>query len=217
MERRALEVNLSHVLREPSESRAVRHAVREIARFERRKPGYLRSFPAALEQGSSHRLHVSPGLTPLALSRRPISRVISASIGVSELLGPAMTQAGFIVEAADFLFVDGKDSGPDRIDVPLFGSQAQLPAQTFASADGSVLTAALIVRPGSRELLIAGTEIKNANSETERSMRDRIARALEDLIRDYVDQWTPERALWTGPAEQFTPEITCRQGAAGGG
>ncbi|MEZ4522254.1 MAG: hypothetical protein R3A46_11520 [Thermomicrobiales bacterium] len=64
---------------------------------------------------------------------------------------------------------------------------------------------AVVVRPGGAELDLIATGPFNWPE-----MKAEVIAALEDLIRDYVDQWRPRRAVWPAPAEELLPEVVSR-------
>jgi hypothetical protein len=58
--------------------------------------------------------------------------------------------------------------------------------------------AALVVRPGGRSthLVVRGPYAWETHA-------DAALGAVEDIVRVYHEQWTPFRALWSGPAEEL--------------
>lgn len=65
-----------------------------------------------------------------------------------------------------------------------------------------LVVAAVVERPGGSTFQLAMSGPYCWPDDEHRALR-----ALEDLIRAYVDQWSPGRALWAESAEQLLPEV----------
>jgi hypothetical protein len=218
MDDETLRLNISFVLREPSTSRAVQRAVRESRRFSRRRQKLARRFSSMSDAEFTSRVVMHTAMRESLVSLRVFPDIVTASIGLPELLPRSITLAGFdepsIPEAAAHV-VDG-DANPEELrEVTLFNAPATLDIPATIGPDSQVLVAGLVVRPGEQGLMLAGRIIETP-SEASDPLQDTLAAPLEDLIRDFVDQWTPSRKLWGAPVEELVPASLNRFPSTGG-
>lgn len=172
--------NYSFVLHEPSSS----HAVVELVAQQRRRR-------------VDRRNHVPPnsilGRADITSFRPDI--VLTAQIGAPLVLQDLVNRidpppAVVTIEAATSAASNREFfRAPASLTLPLAAAER-------------VAVAAVVERPGgsSFQLIVSGP-YRWPDEE------HRVMRALEDLIRTYVDQWLPRRALWAAPAEKLLPEV----------
>lgn len=197
----SLALNLSYVLHEPSDSRAVRQAARESRRFRRRRDSLLRSFNATTSDELERRLTISPTLQPILEHREPLDPIFTASVGLPDLLptviaGLYESDTEPIVRILEHL----PESQSESDSLILFG----YPTRFVRPDDSGRLTCGLVLMPDHNSLLLTGSADATLES------------GMHDLIRDFVDQWTPARPLWRQPLEAVEPAITMPGWKAGG-
>ncbi len=198
MTRDVRQENFSVVAREPSGSRSIRSLVRTNLRFERRSLSILRQVQRLSDNELVERIIVSPALQELTARSAPPNRVLTTSTGLPGLLARAAALTGIISPDTDFITIDNpSDSGPKH--TSLFGYESSAHGIDLVDELELAAVVALIVRPGEDTLQLAGaiaTGPENARS------------ALEDIIRDHIEQWMPEHRFWAGPIEQLDPAWT---------
>lgn len=172
---RDLALNLSLVLHERSDSKAVQRAVR-----------------AALVHASmQHRLGsgLSSPTTTSDYGGSEVNLWLTATLGLPYLLADALSTS-----PADVFTVDADRHPPQTVQFFRAPAMLSLPDDN----QRRVGVAALILRPRQRTTLLAIDGIYSWPSE-----RDAALRALERLIQAHAGQWMPSRALWDAPAESL--------------
>ncbi|TVR71100.1 MAG: hypothetical protein EA415_11980 [Sphaerobacteraceae bacterium] len=193
MTRDVRQENFSVVAREPSGSRSIRSLVRTNLRFERRSLSILRKFQRLSDDDLLERIIVSPALQELTAESTPPARCLTASTGLPDLLRRAATLTGLTAPETDLITIDNPpDSGLKQ--TPLFGYESSAHGLDLVDELEQTTVVALIVRPGENTLQLTGAV---ANGQ------DHARSALEDIIRDHIEQWMPEHRLWAGPIEQL--------------
>jgi hypothetical protein len=199
-----LRLNLSYVLHEPSTSRAVRQAARASRRFARRKGNLLRDFSRLNDAELRDCLVLHPRTADVLRSYRPGDVIITATVGLPDLLARCIEVTQDSQGSGNITIVDSPSPHPQPTEVEFFGATAGLNFGGGSNETREMVVAGLIVRPGRGSLMLTATRI-NVGSENHDD--GRVCRELESLIRDFVDQWTPEKALWEVPAERAIPEV----------
>lgn len=205
----SIRLNLSYVLHERSDSRIVRRQARACRRFQRKHTALLNSFMRLPDDDLASAIVVSNSFAASHSGNPGVDRVLTVSAGLPDLLPRALSVTGTVgPEPSDerFIALDQGFTAAGCTYVQLFRGIAALPR---IAASDSILVAALLVRPGEASLMLTGQRFEL--SQTQRNSNPvelpRIRSLLESIIRDHVDQWTPERALWDGPAESTLPEF----------
>lgn len=170
-----LVLNLSHVLHERSDSLAV-HAIAQRCRLHS-------EFARSVDR--TDRLPI------IRIGNLPEESVdvITATVGLPEHLHDMLRQAigGNLLS---FICIDGVGHATES---PFFRSPARL---ILPEGERRVIVAAAIARPGGR-----ATQLCISPAMTWPTQRADILGEVEGIIRDYVDQWVPPRALWSAPVE----------------
>jgi hypothetical protein len=193
-----LSLNLSYVLNEPSDSRAVRRAARVSRRFARRHKKILQSFRKMGDEEFRSCLHVSPRLRNELTADSEVELATTAQVGIPELLAKAISLSRGTHIAPDVTNIDIDPMDVDEGPV-LFGHPAAIPGITGTPG----FAGGLVVMPEERSLLLCGAVTNDP------------LRVIEDVIRDYHDQWTPGRALWRAPLEMVDRSILIPAETAG--
>jgi hypothetical protein len=167
-------VNLSFVLHERSDSRAVKQTALAAADHATRLWRVPETLPLVMERG----LPADAGL------------VLTARLGLPARL------AALAEGAAQLRFVDHLDEQADA--ATFFRAPARL---ALPALPGTVAVAAVILRPGGHnaQLVVDGPFDWPAE-------QDYVIRALERLLQHYPEQWFPDAALWSAPAEVLLAE-----------
>lgn len=170
---RDLALNLSFVLHERSDSRAVQSAVRVCNSHARTLHRFGLELVAPATRSGGDLTGVTTWLT--------------AMVGLPHLLGPALNTSDESIHAID---ADNLTTHTTTF----FRAPAQL---TLPDLDVlRVGVAVLVARPDRRssQLLVSGVHDWPADC-------DAVLRSLERLIQAYAGQWLPPRRLWSAPAE----------------
>lgn len=193
MSRKTRQINVSVVTREPSFSRTVRNLVRASLRFERHLPVHVRKLRQLPDDELRQITVVAPSLQTALDQFLAPAKVLTPTIGLYELL-PRV--AGIEGIPADCITLEPEESQPhcSTSGFEFFGypTTIQLPLQVDSDYPAAVL--ALISRPGGDMLQLTGQIV-----ESEISLRS----ALEVIVRDHIEQWTPATALWPDPIEEL--------------
>lgn len=168
----------------------------------------MRSFSAKSDAELGDHVHVSPHLIESIPPNLNQFSILTANVGLHELLARAISVAISTGEALATSHIDSNEPDHELHRVTFFGSPAHLSGLTLDGPAKPVLVAILVVRPGRHDLMLAGEFVSAPNtSGPETSERAAILGVMENLIRDFADQWTPPRTLWDVPAEIAMPEI----------
>jgi hypothetical protein len=185
-------LNFSYVLNEPCVSRSVRRAVRLSGRFEGRRGAISRRFERMSDSELQACVIVEPPLLDqLRSADRVPNLIFTPSVGLPALLPRVLRLFNQYSTAPQVATIDLPFGGEEETEINLFGH----PARMNASINRADAVLALIVMPNARTLLLSG------------SFEAPVPPVIERLVRDFSDQWTPERALWYKPAELADPEI----------
>lgn len=176
--REILALNLSHVLHEPSTSQTVRGAVEAALRHQ-----------AALR-------HLNHTRLPLAVED-PVPDgamlLLTAGIGIPKQFTERVRDArpGLMLSRVDVPVGEG-------IPVSLFRAPAvlNLPVTTKTVAVG-----ALVRRPGGGD-----ADMRVSGPYRWPDQTAQVLASVENLIRDFADQWLPPTPLWPRPFEDEHPE-----------
>jgi hypothetical protein len=194
MIREARQINVSVVTREPASSRTVRHLVNASLKFERHRALQLRKLERWTDKEIQRSTIVSPSLQNELGTVSPSLPVITPTIGLHSLLprvGPLVGLSGncSVLESSEtqLAAIAG---------FHLFGYPASIQLPSRIDQHHQTIVVGLIHRPGGESIQLTGRIVDN---------EDALARALEDIIRDHVEQWTPSRALWSGSIETLDP------------
>jgi hypothetical protein len=199
-----LKLNLSYVLHEPSTSRTVRQAARTSRGFARRKGNLLRAFSRLSDADLRACVVLHPRTADALRGRRPRDGIITASIGLPDLIARCIEVTQDLRDTGNITIVDSPSPHLQPTEVEFFGATAGLNFGEEVSEKRESVVAGLIVRPGGESLMLTATRI---NVGSENHVDGRVCRELESLIREFVDQWTPEKTLWDIPAERGIPEV----------
>ena len=192
LDEQALALNLSYVLHEPSTSRTVRRAVRDLRRFARRRAHLLRAFDNMSTPELAKRVSISPDLKSILEQQTSGKSVLTASTGFPELLPAAIAELQGTTQRPELIVIEQQlhpTSDAERL--ALFGH----PTLISGSFPADAVTCGLVLMPDEKSLLLTG------------SPRSAPAESLEDLIRDFAGQWLPSRNLWDHPIEISEPRI----------
>lgn len=174
----SLALNLSFVLHERSDSRAVLDTVQRIRAHERR--AQQRSDPSSLTLVSN--------IQDDGTSEVP-DVILTTTLGLPDLLPSALQRSGW--PNVPIISVDCGDP-TQRADFFRSDALLVLPEPN----DTNVAVTALVLRPGGRS-----AHLRHAGSFVWPSQRHETLSAIETLIQAYADQWMPTRSLWPAPAE----------------
>lgn len=192
-----LSVNLSYVLHEPSTSKSVKRAARAIKRFERHQPGLRDRILKLSDSDLLGRVICVPGSNDSAGSLTSDVPIISAHVGLPELL-PRIIR---LLTGVDFLpeihLIDDPIHAQKPVELQLFGAPARFDLPLDKGGDIPVAIAGLVVRPGNETLMFSCSLVPFSDA----------LRSVEALIRDHHNQWMPQRSLWAAPAEVTIPEV----------
>ena len=172
---RDLALNLSFVLHERADSRAVQRAVRASQSHARMR----------------HRFRPELGIPATVNGERPtgVTRWLTATIGLPHLLADALNTSPDSLMLVD---ADTTEFQPCQF----FRAPAQL---SLPDASASrVAVAALILRPDRRS-----SHLVTIGAYAWPLDRDRVMREVERLIQAHTGQWMPSHTLWTAPAESL--------------
>ncbi|MEX2314917.1 MAG: hypothetical protein WD628_04300 [Thermomicrobiales bacterium] len=172
-EHRDLALNLSFVLHERSDSRAVQSAVRAC----RAHASEIRNAGPDLARPATASEHDHAGVTLW----------LTATIGLPPLMAQALGALPEQVIAVDSNMDPLRPFQFFRATASLFLPDAR---------QQRVGVAALVLRPDRRTSHIAISGVHEWPAE-----RDAAIRSLERLIQGHAGQWMPSRALWSAPAE----------------
>ena len=175
-----LALNYSFVLHEPVSSQAVSELV---AQQQRRRVERSRQVPPASVLGLIDFASCRPDVVLTALVGAPL--VLQDLVGRLEPPPAVVT-----IEAAT----------SETKTREFFRAPASLQLPTAAAE--RLVVAAVVARPGGSSFQLAMSGPYRWPADENRALR-----GLEDVIRSYIDQWLPGRALWTEPAEQLLPEV----------
>ncbi|MFW6075756.1 MAG: hypothetical protein ACOC9Y_09180 [Chloroflexota bacterium] len=207
-----LAINMSYVLHERSSSRTVRHACGDARRFYLRHSMLLTRFERLSDEELLAATMITPGIRGgLTDGVRP-GMILTASLGLSELL-PRALSLSFPAVAGETMsrhhILDDLEPGTSPVYIPLFRGRAGLQSVTLADRDRPVAVMALVVRPGATSLLLSGSIVpaEQLAGYDELVEVPAVRRGFESIVRDYVDQWCPPRALWDRPAEEQLAEL----------
>ena len=175
-------LNYSFVLHEPSDSVNVTRLARASVRHDVQKPKPFGRYPV---YGVSE------------LSRSKPECILTAHVGVPVLMGEIASCLG----VASLIALDVPSRATKTVE--FFRAPSRL-----AAPDGPwdrIVVAAAISRPGGSSYEVVASDILQLDEEPHA-----VLRALERLVRSYVDQWRPPEPLWDGPAELLLPEVLKR-------
>jgi hypothetical protein len=170
---RDLALNLSFVLHERSDSRAVMSAMR-VCRTHARAIGHVGA-DLALPATASENDHAG------------VTLWLTATIGLPSLLAQALGAS-----PEQIIAVDTNTDHPRPFQFFRATANLFLPD----SRKQRVGAAALVLRPNRRSSHLAVSSVFEWPAE-----RDEAIRTLERLIQAHAGQWMPSRALWSAPAE----------------
>lgn len=208
----SLRLNLSYVLHEPSDSRSVSRAIRASRRFARDSERILQGFATLPDAELISRIQVPPGLENALRNVSAGTKILAPDVGLRDLLPRAITaiqERALEDLAISFIDVDGRSASSESVYVQLFRGTATVAGVPEDDPEAGVFALALVVRPGASSLQLVGEYLSDPVSSTDSGTRrwsDATLWALEGIIRDYADQWTPDRSLWDEPAERGLDE-----------
>jgi hypothetical protein len=169
-------LNLSYVLHERSTSQAVRQCASRCRSNEKRVQRLTEPTGPSVVTGD-------PTL--------PHDHVLTAHLGAHAALSRSILAAGGTL-AHEIVMIDAP--GNDLRSHRFFRATAALRLPSDQPA--RVMVAALVLRPGGRSTQLAVAGCFDWPDEKALAIC-----AVESLIRSYVDQWSPPRALWADSAE----------------
>ena len=203
----AWRINFSHVLHERSTCQSVRQAVHIANRFAAKQARLLAKFDRLSDEQLQHRVLISPQMQDVTLP--PL--VLSPPVGLPSLLPRALRLLAPST-SDDVEFIDpfaGRPGDTEMACAHFFGSPSCIASPATFSGARSCLVAACVVRPGDHSLLVTGAQIQrpSSGSESDPHWNDEVLRALETVIREHCNQWTPAHQLWDNPVEEKLPEF----------
>ncbi|CCF86270.1 hypothetical protein [Nitrolancea hollandica] len=204
-------LNLSYVLHEPSTSRQVESAARQVIANERKARAAVDRL-SRLQDAELLRRVVSP--VPLDSIDLPISEsFVTLQIGAWQLI-PRLLAALRATRQLDrpfpvhVQFLDGL-TGSQTVATPFFRGPAQLRLPSTNSSGrlpGHFVS--LILRPGgSRLQLILDPLMIDTGQDPRAGVLKAAGPLAEAVIRSHAGQWFCSRNLWPRPAEQELPEF----------
>jgi hypothetical protein len=212
----SLQINLSYVLHEPSDSRAVHRAARASNRFDRNRRSMLQQFQSLSDAALRERLVIAPTLDGDTATIDADTLILSAQVGLPELVPDVLRACNPVEEGAQPpipLLADGAFSPPECMYVQLFRAPAFLVNPAEFASPGPLYVLAVVRRPGGGSLQLVGEGVDSPfdiDDHGQPGWGRSVIRALERVIQAYVDQWTPVRPLWDRPAEVELPEYASR-------
>ncbi len=211
MDLSTVRLNLSYVLHEPSTSRQVESAARQVIANERKARAAVDRL-SRLSDAELLRRVVSPVL--LGTIDLPISEsYVTLQIGAWQLV-PRLLAALRVTRHVDrplpvhVQFLDGLTGG-QTVATPFFRGPAQLRLPSTTSSGrlpGHFVS--LILRPGGDRVQLILDPLNADPRQDPRADVLRAARPLaEAVLRSHAGQWFCSRNLWPRPAEQELPEF----------
>ncbi len=197
---RALHLNLSYVLHEPSTSPLVDRFARSLLAQHRRAKHATGRMLRWRDEEFIPRIVFRDEAAVWAFQRDCASTVLTIDMGATELLARTLrlvtpsTRPPLAVWHVDH---PGEEKIPTA--VPLFRGTALLFLP--AGARFPHWFAILIFRPGWRSVLLDLIQLAGNHPVTA------LAEAIEHALRDYTNQWWGWRAWWDQPAEEVLPEF----------
>jgi hypothetical protein len=201
---RELQINFSYPLNEPSTSREVSRAVRASQRFGRNRTKLLRKFSNLSDSTLSAAVTIDPPMDDLKFRTESLT-ALTVSTGLPELL-PRVLRLCSERNDIRVILVDGSVDELEAAHAELFSEPARLNTARSDDPELDIIVAGLMVRPGEHSLMLKWAKVRPPESADDLLGQDARVK-LEMLIRDYADQWTPDRALWDQPIESARPSI----------
>lgn len=214
MDLSTVRLNLSYVLHEPSTSRQVETAARQVIASERKARSAVDRLSRLSDAELIRRVHAP---VPLDTIELPISEsFVTLQIGAWQLI-PRVLAALRVTRGLDrplpvqVQFLDGLTGGP-TVATPFFRAPAQLrlPSKNSSGRHPGHFVS-LILRPGGERLQL--TIDRLTVDFGQESYTDVLAAArplAEAAVRSHAGQWFCSRNLWPRPAEQELPEFRRR-------
>lgn len=211
MDLSTVRLNLSYVLHEPSTSRQVKNAARQIIANERKARAAVERLSRLPDTEILHRVSAPFSLDEIDF---PVSEsFVTLQIGAWQLI-PRVLAALRVAQGLEHQlpvqvqFLDGLTGGP-TVATRFFRAAAQLrlPSNNPSGQRPNYFVS-LILRPGGEHVQL---ELDRLMVDSERESRAGVLNAsgplAEAVVRSHSGQWFCLRPLWPRPAEQELPEF----------
>lgn len=211
MDLSTVRLNLSYVLHEPSTSRQVENAARQVITGERKARAAIDRL-SRLPDAEVLRRVCSP--VPLEMIDFPVSAsFVTLQIGAWQLI-PRVLAAMQMKQGherripVNVQFLDGLTGGPTAA-TPFFRAPARLRLPSKGPGDQPPeLFVSLVLRPGGERLQLAVDRLPlNSGDDPYTAVLNASRPLAEAVVRSHVGQWFCPRALWSQPAERELAEF----------